>query len=69
MSILQKLGGALALLESAIEEELARTEPPPAKEQGDCEHKKSEEITGAGRGPARRACVDCGETWEVNDGG
>ena len=69
MSILQKLGGALALLESAIEEELARNEPPPAKKQGDCEHRNSQEITGAGRGPARRACVDCGETWEVNDGG
>ena len=68
-SMLEKLAGAKALIESAIEEELARTAPPPAREQSDCKHKNSQEVTGAGRGPARRACVDCDETWEVNDGG
>ena len=65
MSMFEKLAGARALLDSAIEEELARNEPPPAKKQGNCQHKNSQEVTGAGRGPARRACVDCGETWEV----
>ena len=69
MSMLEKLAGAKAHIESAIEEELARNEPPPAKKHGDCQHKNSQDITGAGRGPARRACVDCDETWEVNDGG
>ena len=68
-SMLEKLAGAKALLESAIEEELARMQPPPAKEQGDCQHENSQEITGAGQGPKRFACLDCPETWEVNDGG
>ena len=62
----EKLAGAKALIEAAIEEELARTAPPPTKEdRTDCKHQNSQEITGAGRAPARRACLDCSETWEV----
>lgn len=70
MSMIEKLAGAKALIEAAIEEELQRSAPPAAAEEtqtvkGDCEHKNSEEITGAGMGSKRRACVDCGHTWEV----
>lgn len=65
-SILEKLAGAKALIEAAIEEELGRQAPPPPSAPAEgCEHKNSEEITGAGMGPRRRACVDCGHTWEV----
>ncbi len=68
-SILEKLAGAKALIEAAIEQELERTAPPPAADQSPaaegCEHKNSEDITGAGQGPKRRACTDCGHTWEV----
>ncbi len=64
-SILEKLAGAKALIEAAIEQELERIEAPaPAAAEG-CEHKNSEEITGAGMGAKRRACVDCGHQWEV----
>ncbi len=67
-TILEKLVGAKALIESAIAEELERTAPPPpTKEPTDCEHKNREEITGAGSGGSRMACVDCGEKWEVDD--
>jgi hypothetical protein len=66
-SILEKLAGAKALIEAAIEQELDRigAPPPSAPAAEGCEHKNSEEITGAGQGPRRRACVDCGHTWEV----
>lgn len=68
-SILEKLAGAKALIEAAIEEELQRSAPPPPPEESGpaegCEHKNSEDITGAGTGPKRRACVDCGKQWEV----
>ena len=66
MSILEKLAGAKALIEAAIEEEVART-APPAERSADCKHENREEITGAGNAGKRIACVDCGETWEAND--
>ena len=69
MSMIEKLAGAKALIETAIEEELKRTAPPPPTEDTtDCRHPNSEEITGAGRGSKRYACVDCGEKWEADDG-
>lgn len=66
MSMLEKLAGAKALIEAAIEEELARSAPPPKKEPSDCEHKNRQEITGAGQQQKRVACVDCGEEWEAD---
>jgi hypothetical protein len=65
MSMLEKLAGAKALIEAAIEEEIARSEPPPNK-QGDCKHQNRSEITGAGQGTKRIACADCGEEWEAD---
>jgi hypothetical protein len=65
-SILEKLAGAKALVEAAIEQELERIgAPSPSAPAEGCDHKNSEEITGAGKGPKRRACVDCGHKWEV----
>jgi hypothetical protein len=66
-SILEKLAGAKALIEAAIEQELDRIGAPapsaPAPEG--CEHKNSEDITGAGQEGRYRACMDCGHEWEV----
>ena len=68
-TLLEKLLGAKALIESAIEEITEQTAPPAIEEaaKGDCEHKNREEITGAGSAGQRIACVDCGETLEAND--
>jgi hypothetical protein len=69
-SLLEKLAGAKVLIDAAIEEEIARTEPPPDRQQGgqqgDCKHENRHEITGAGQGRKRVACADCGEEWEVD---
>ena len=70
MSILEKLAAAKALIEAAIEEEIARSAPPPAparEGQSDSKHGDSQEITGAGSTIACFAGVDCGGTWEVSD--
>ena len=68
-TLLEKLVGAKALIESALEEITEQTAPAPVKEQakGECKHEHREEITGAGRAGQRIACVDCGETLEAND--
>ena len=69
MNMIETLVGAKALIESAIEEELKRSAPPPPTEEPtDCKHPNREEITGAGRGSKGYACVDCGEKWETDDG-
>ncbi len=66
MSILEKLAGAKALIEGAIEEELARSDPAPLQPATDCKHPNRQETTGAGTTRTRMACPDCGETWEVD---
>lgn len=74
MSQLEKLVGAKALIESAIEDELAKTDPPPATpapasaEATQCKHPNREEITAAGAkvGVHRWACLDCGHKWEAD---
>ena len=69
MNMIETLAGAKALIESAIEEELKRTAPPPpSKESTDCRHPNREDISGAGPGGLRFGCPDCGKEWEVDDG-
>ncbi len=69
MSIPEKLLAAKALIESALEE--AQNVPPPSNERGqlqrECEHKNSEEVTGAGTARQRWSCLDCGVIWEADD--
>ncbi len=62
MSILEKLVGAKALIESALEEAVALAE----ETKGECTHETVEDVTGAG-GKSRKVCVDCGKTWEADD--
>ena len=68
--LLEQLVGAKALIEGAIAEEIARTDPapPPVAEPEAsvaCDHKNRHDVTGAGGERKRMACVDCGHTWEV----
>lgn len=72
MSQLERLVGMKALLDAAIEEELAKTDPPTptrvpvtagAKE---CEHPNREEVSGAGTTTHKWACPDCGLSWEAD---
>ncbi len=62
MSIMEKLVGAKALIESALEEAAALAEEP----KGECKHENVEDVGGAG-GQSRKVCVDCGETMEADD--
>ena len=63
MSILEKLVGAKALIESALEEAVAAAE----ETNDECKHETVEDVTAAGDAGKRTTCVDCGETWEAND--
>ena len=61
-TLLEKLVGAKALIESALEEAVALAKEP----NGECKHETVEDVGGAG-GKPRKVCVDCGETWEADD--
>ena len=54
MNIMEKLVGAKALIESALEEAVALAEEP----KDECKHETLEDVGGAGAN-SRKVCVDC----------
>ena len=59
MSIMEKLVGAKALIESALEEAVALAE----ETKDECKHEPLEDVAGAGA-KSRKVCVDCRQEVE-----
>lgn len=63
-ALLQQLVAIREQVDAAIMvvADLLEAEPPPsAVDPGECEHKHTQTFQGAGPGPERIYCVDCGK--------